>query len=74
MRRVGRVAPHNGHRNFTVLHETPAMHALHEAAATGAMRRFHPLTVGTRPRRVAMQAESAPHRLLGVIHWRRRGR
>jgi len=69
MRGIRRIAPHDGHRDFAILHETPPMHPLHKPAAW-ALPGVRPVAVRPRTRRVPVKAKSTAHLLLGVIHWR----
>jgi hypothetical protein len=72
--RVRSIAPHDGYRNFAILHETPPMQTARGKASASALSAFLAIPFRTWPRRVAIKTERATHLLFGVIHWRRRGR
>ena len=72
VRAVRRISPHHCHRDFTVLHETPPVHATLHECATAALRVLLPFALGARSWPVTIKSERAPHLLFVVIHRRRR--
>jgi hypothetical protein len=66
------IPPHDCHRDFAVLYETPPMHAALHERATAALLGLLPFTVGARSWRVTVKSERAAHLLFVVIHRRRR--